>query len=185
MPGGYRILSDANYAYFVTTTIVEWLPVFVSPPYYDIIIDSLKYVRTHKGVQLNAYVIMPTHLHLILWPEPEVNLSNILRDFKRYTSRAISAQLEAERRRHFLSILAAAKRRGKGRDSAQYRVWQEGSHPEAIYTEPFFRQKLEYVHNNPVKQGFVSLPEHWLHSSARNYLLGDDDSVIQVDRVPL
>jgi putative transposase len=184
MPGSYRIFSGTNYAYFATCTIVEWLPVFVWRPYFNLIIESLKHLRTHKGVQLNAYVIMPTHLHLILWPNPGINLSDVLRDFKRYTSRAISTQLEADHRHHFLRIMAAAKPTGKGRETARYRVWQEGSHPEAIYSETFFRQKLEYTHNNPVEQGFVALPEHWLYSSARNYVLGDH-SIIEVDLLPL
>jgi len=184
MPRGYRTFNDTNYAYFVTCTIVEWFPVFVSLPYFDLIVDSLKHIVIHKGVQLNAYVIMPTHLHLILWPNPGVSLSDALRDFKRYTSRAVSTQLEADHRHHFLRIMAAAKPTGKGRESARYRVWQEGSHPEAIYSEMFFKQKLEYTHNNPVEQGFVALPEDWLYSSARNYVLGDH-SIIEVDLLPL
>ena len=184
MRRGYRILKDSDYAYFVTMTVVEWLPVFASAPYGDLITVSLRYVRAHKSVQVNAYVIMPSHMHLILRPEPGINLSDVLRDFKRHTSRAISALLLAEGQHDVLRIMGAARPHGKGRESARFRVWQEGSHPEAICSQQFFRQKLEYIHNNPVKKGLVDRPEDWGHSSARNYVLGDD-SVLEIDCVPL
>ncbi|MBI4759339.1 MAG: transposase [Chloroflexi bacterium] len=177
MPRGYRVFDQAHYAYFVTSTIVDWLPVFVSRPYFDIVVDSLKFMRTNKGVQVNAFVIMPTHLHLVLYPDENVNLSNIMRDFKRHTSQRISAELQKDNQRIFLRIFA---QQAPNRTKAEYRVWQEGFHPEAIYSADFARQKIAYLHENPVRKELVNRPEHWRYSSARNYLSGDN-TVIEID----
>ena len=50
-----------------------------------------------------------------------------------------------------------------------YQLWQEGSHPEQILNETMMREKLEYLHHNPVRRGYVEDPRHWRYSSARNY----------------
>ena len=67
----------------------------------------------------------------------------------------------------------SARLLGHACNSSEYQVWQEGSHPEAIYSDDFARQKIEYIHNNPVKAGLVSKAEDWPYSSARAYLLGE------------
>ena len=68
MPRSYRIASDANYAYFVTCSVVDWLPLFEDATYRQIILDSLAYLREHKSTQLNAFVVMSTHMHAVLRP---------------------------------------------------------------------------------------------------------------------
>jgi putative transposase len=73
----------------------------------------------------------------------------------------------------------AALNEGRGN---RYKVWQEGFHPIAVDSGDFFRQKLDYLHENPVRKGFVEKPEHWRYSSARNYIL-DDDSIITIERL--
>jgi len=60
-----------------------------------------------------------------------------------------------------------------------YQVWEEGSHPQRIEDEDVMRHKLDYLHHNPVKRGYVDLPEHWRWSSARNYL--GQPGLIEVD----
>ncbi len=181
MPRSYRVFDDEHCTYFITSTIVNWLPVFIDKPYFEIVVESLKFIRANKGVQIGAFVVMPTHLHLVCLPGEKVNLSNVIRDFKRFTSQALSTQLEQDRREIWLRVLA---RHAPGRAGAEYRVWQEGFHPEAIHSAGFARQKFEYVHNNPVRKGLVDAPEHWRYSSARNYVL-DDDSVMEIDRLEL
>ena len=69
MPRSYRIVSSEGYAYFVTCTVVEHLPIFLHAAYRQIVLDSLAYLREHKHTQLNAFVIMSTHLHAVLWPQ--------------------------------------------------------------------------------------------------------------------
>jgi REP element-mobilizing transposase RayT len=104
MPRSYRVFTESNYAHFVTATIVDWMPVFVSRPYFDIVVESLKFLRANKGIDVNAYVIMPTHLHAVLFPH-EVSLSDVMRDFKRHTSKQISAQLREDGQENFCACL--------------------------------------------------------------------------------
>ena len=142
------------------------------------IIESLKYCQEHKGLYLFGYVIMLNHLHLSTSNAAETNLSEIMRDFKRHTSKRMAEQLEKENERLFLYVFRkAAEKAGKG---SRYKIWQDEFHPEAIYSERWFYQKLDYIHNNPVRKGFVTCPEEWKYSSARNWIM-NDDSVITLD----
>ena len=170
MPRSYRAIHDGNYAYFITCSVIDKLPLFKEPVYRQIILDSLAYLREHKETELNAFVVMSTHLHAILWPRKGVNISDVLRDFKRHTSRSISREAAKHGHDHFLQAFAAARSAFRG-ERAEHRVWQESSHAEAIYNDDFARQKIEYIHNNPVKAGLVSRAEDWPHSRARAYLL--------------
>jgi putative transposase len=163
--------------YFCTDTIVGWQYVFTSPPFCECIIDSLKYCQKKKGLRLHAFVIMPNHLHTII-SSVDANLSNIIRDFKRFTSESITDLVHKADNRRLLEFFAEAARFDKRGN--QFKIWQGGSHPEAIETGGFFDQKLRYIHENPVRKGFVKNPEDWLYSSARNYYL-HDDSVIKID----
>ena len=171
-------IIPGHHLYFVTTTIVEWQYVFTSIPYFEILIESLKHCIAHKGLHLHGYVIMSNHAHYLLSADPEKSLSDIMRDFNTHTSRQITALLKKEGKTNLLKVFKdAADAEGRGND---YKVWQEGFHPIAVETGHFVAQKLKYLHDNPVRKGYVDQPEHWRYSSARNYLLGDD-SVIAVE----
>ena len=67
-----------------------------------------------------------------------------------------------------LKYFAYYKRKHK--TESEYQFWQEGSHPEEMSETTLFMQRLTYIHNNPVKRGYVDLPEHWHYSSARSYM---------------
>ncbi len=168
----YRIAEHGLMPHFLTSTITEWLPVFASEPYFRIITDSLQFCREHKGLLVHAYVIMPTHLHVIGSAHEGYDLSDILRDFRRHTSQAVLRQLDTDGDRLFLRVFANAGAKQK-RDDTQHKVWTEGMHPEALVSEEFFLQKLKYLHENPVRKGLVSKPEHWYYSSASAYILGE------------
>jgi len=166
--------------YFVTTTIVKWQFVFVSEPYFGIIVESLKYCIEHKGLKLHAFVIMPNHAHYVLSTNELKSLSDVMRDFNAHTSRQITTLLKSESKRSLLNVFHdEAKADGRGN---RFKVWQEGFHPIALQTEDFARSKLEYLHNNPVLKGYVGRPEEWKYSSARNYVLGDH-SLLRVERL--
>jgi putative transposase len=173
----WKIIHGVN-LYFITTTIVEWRSVFVSIPLFETIIESLKYCCINKSLHLHGYVIMPNHVHYIVSTNPPEKLSDVMRDFNRFTSQRITEMLEEMRREELLATFhQAAIEEGSGN---RYKVWQEVFHPIAIETSDFFQQKLDYLHDNPMRKGFVEKPEHWLYSSARNYLL-DDHSVVTVE----
>lgn len=174
----FTISKEFDY-YFCTDTIVGWQYVFTSFPMFNIIADSLKYCRKEKGLRIHGYVIMPNHIHTILSAR-DGNLSDILRDFKRFTSRRISEQLEESHNMKLLRYFStAAARAGKGND---HKVWRSGSHPIALYSDDLFDQKLNYIHQNPVRKGYVDVPEHWLFSSARNYA-HNDHSIVEIDLI--
>ena len=98
--------------------------------------------------------------------------------FKSYSAKEIIAYLEQRQATNTLELLALFKRRHK--TESTYQVWEEGNHPQIIETETVMRQKLEYIHQNPVKRGYVDLPEHWRYSSARNY--AGQEGLIEVTR---
>jgi len=121
---------------------------------------------------------MPTHLHLITSNNDDTILSNIMRDFRQYTSRGIRKLLEEDKQMQFLKIFEKA---ASNLPKQQYRVWKDGFHPVALKSEKWFNEKLAYLHANSIRKGFVELSEHWKYSSARNWVL-DDDSIITIDR---
>jgi REP element-mobilizing transposase RayT len=167
----YKIAENGIVPHFLTSTVVDWLPLFTSEPFCRIITDSLGFCRQNKGMLLHAYVIMPTHLHLIMSAKEGHALSGILRDFRRFTSRAISEQLQADGNQPFLRVLENAGARLERAD-VDRKVWAEDTHAEALVGEQFFMQKLKYLHENPVRKELVAKPEDWYYSSASAYILG-------------
>lgn len=160
---GWKVYSETD-CYFVTTTIVEWVPVFLDPDYFSIIINSLNYCSEEKGLAINGYVVMPNHLHLLVTAK---SLSETMRDFKSFTSKEITRRLKERRNFPPLEVFKRAAKQHK--KSEKYKVWQAGFHPKGIESESFYKQKLDYIHRNPVEKGYVTKPEHWFFSSARNY----------------
>src|ERR1044071_9558722 len=125
MSRSYKIFKELNYAYFVTWTIVDWLHVFSEESYRQIALDSLAYIRSHKNTELNAFVVMPSHIHAILWPNDGTNLSDVIRDFKRFTSWKISSQAERQNRTDWLSRFSLARLHNRASEISNYQVWQE------------------------------------------------------------
>jgi putative transposase len=159
----YRVF-DNNFPHFLTCSIVGWLPVFTRPAAVDIVFDSWRYLTEHKRLTIFGYVIMENHLHLIA---SSPNLGKEIGDFKSFTARRIIDHLRACGDRLILDQLSWCK--DKHKEDREFQLWQEGSHPQQIQGEQTMLQKLEYIHNNPVKRGYVAQPEHWLRSSASNY----------------
>lgn len=163
----YHIQKDTN-VYFSTCTITQWQCIFKEEKYFHIIVDSLNYCIDYKDLSAIGYVIMLNHLHLITFNSEETVLLNIMRDFKHFTSTEIAKQLVIDNSKLFLYIFRIA---AEGRKKKQnYKIWQDEYHPKAIYTPDFLLQKLEYIHNNPVRKGLVLEPEFWRYSSARTWI---------------
>lgn len=175
--GQWKVVPEIK-MYFATTTIVGWTYVFTSIPYFEAVIESLRFCIKNKGLHLHGFVIMPNHAHYIMSADDGKNLSDVMRDFGTHTSREITGILREERREEILQRFRdAAQADGRGNE---FKVWIEGFHPIAIESEKFFRQKVNYLHENPVRKGYVEEPEHWKYSSARNYIL-NDESIIRVE----
>lgn len=164
--------------YFITCTIVGWVDLFIRPVYKDIIIKSLKHCIEHKGLNVHAYVIMTSHLHLMVSTKDGIALPSIMRDFKTFTSKQLirEVQLINESRKVWLlnkfAFEANRQKRGKS-----YKLWQDGYHPKEILSGDMLYQKLEYIHQNPVVERIVDEAKDYVYSSARNYagLIGELD----------
>jgi REP element-mobilizing transposase RayT len=172
---GYKI--DCEGLYFLTFQIVGWVDLFTRQIYRDIVIDSLKYCQINKGLQLYAYVIMSNHMHLLADSE-KGDLSGLIRDFKNYTSHKILENIEepTESRREWIQMVFEYNAKFKNKQDNQ--VWTHGNHPEYIFSQKFIEQKINYIHNNPVRAGIVRCPEDYIYSSASNY--ADLESIIRV-----
>jgi len=170
----YRFLGD-DAPYFMTMTVNHWLPVFTRPETVDIVLDSWRWLQRHEDFRLHGYVILENHLHLVA-RSPDIGA--IIKRSKSYTARAIIDHLRQRNVRGLLDLMALFKRVHK--TESTYQFWEEGSHPQRVESEDVMRQKLEYIHQNPVKRGFVDLPEHWRWSSARDY--AGRPGLIDIDR---
>ncbi len=169
--------ENENIPHFITITIIEWIDIFTKPEYFKIIIESLNYCQKNKGLKIFEYVIMPNHIHLIVKAKEGNNLSQIINDFKKHTSREIFKLLEKDNRRYIVNLLnnSFARKVGYGKQ-----LWQRENYPEPVISEKFLLEKIKYIHKNPVRKEFVSLPEEWLYSSAKNRIL-NDNTVINLD----
>ena len=156
---GYKI-RDQNSVHFITFAVVEWVDVFTRRTYSDIVIQSLLYCINNKGLKLHAWCIMSNHIHLII-STGNGNLSDILRDFKKFTSKEIITTIEnnkQESRKNWM--LWIFKKAGeKNSRNKEYQFWQQDNHPIQLETFEFTLDKLNYIHNNPVKAGIVEKAE--------------------------
>jgi putative transposase len=143
----YRIY-EPQYPYFLTCTVVAWLPVFTRPETVNIVLDSWRWLAANRGLVLYGYVILENHLHMVARSE---NLGTDIGDFKSFTARKIIDHLEAKGAVTLLEQLKFFCARHK--IDQEHQLWQEGSHPEQIQNDEILRQKLEYVHNNPSSAG--------------------------------
>ncbi|MFQ5605779.1 MAG: transposase [bacterium] len=150
--------------YFVTCTIVNWLPIFARPEAAGTVLKSWKFLQTEDRLTLFGYVILENHLHCIVSAE---NPSKEIGNFKSYTAREIIDSFKERNEQFLLKQLSAFKL--SHRTDRPHQFWQEGSHPQLIQNDEIMRQKLEYIHYNPVRREYVDEPIHWRYSSARNY----------------
>ena len=174
MRSRYRI-NDDRFSHFITATIVEWLPVFMTASCCDVIVRSFEYCRQHNALRIYAWVIMLNHFHAIV---AGPNLAKTIANLKKFTAHEILKQIKLERREWLLNQLAYFRAAHKLKSDHQ--VWQEGIHPQSMKSDRIMLQKLQYLHNNPVRYGFVASPEHWRYSSAHEWLPGASP-VMRVD----
>jgi putative transposase len=156
--------------YYVTLTVVGWIDVFTRKEYVYELINNLKYCQESKGLEIYAYVIMSNHIHLIARTNDK-KLNELLGNFKSFTAKKLIKMIEKnqqESRKEWL--LYMFEYYGKGnKQNKKYQFWQNGNHPIELYSLPIIEQKIKYIHNNPVKQGFVAKPEDYLYSSANEF----------------
>lgn len=151
-------------------TTVGWIDVFTRLNQKLAVVESLKYCQQHKGLIIYAWCLMPSHLHAIVQVTEDNKLTDVLRDLKKFTSKKIVKLIseEPESRKEWM-LTEFQKACEHLKREQKYKVWQDGNHAENIFSNSFLRQKLDYIHQNPVKDMIVEQPWDYLFSSARNY----------------
>jgi REP element-mobilizing transposase RayT len=157
------VILEPDKPHFLTCTVVEWLPVFTRPDAVQILLDSWSHQRRHDGLRLYGYVILENHLHFVAQAP---RLDKCVSSFKSFTAAQLIELLKIRKAERLLGRMRFAKCTYK-RDR-EYQFWQEGFHAEMVISEAVMREKLDYIHQNPVKRGYVDEPGHWRYSSARN-----------------
>lgn len=127
-----------------------------------------------KGLLVGAWVIMTSHVHMIIGTKGDNKLEDIIRDLKSFTSRHIRKEIEQasyESRKEWM--MCHFKRAGiNNSNNNDFQFWIQDNHPIQLSSGEMMLQRLNYIHNNPVEAGFVCEPEHWKYSSAHDYAGG-------------
>jgi REP element-mobilizing transposase RayT len=168
MSTGYKI-AEQDQLHYVTFQIIRWIDIFTRCIYRDIVIESLRFCQQNKGLEIYAFVIMSNHIHLMIRSE-KGKLSEIVHDFKSFTAKKILETIHTEpesRRDWMLNLFEFSAKQHKRAE--KYQIWTHENHAEIIYSNTFIHEKINYIHENPVRAGIVENAEDYLYSSARNY----------------
>ena len=171
----YKIYSPQN-PYFITITILHWIPIFTRVDTVEIVLNSLKYLQKSDNLKIFSYVILENHIHIISESD---DLQKTFTKFKSFTAREIIKYLKDRGVKTILDQLSFYKKLHK--KDREFQLWQEGISPRLIKDENMMVEKINYIHQNPVKRGFVDKPEHWRYSSSRDY--NDVKGLIDICRV--
>lgn len=148
--------------YFVSFAVKDWIDVFTRNEYKDIIIESLDFCQKNKGLEIFAWCIMTNHVHLIIRAKEGFLLSDIMRDFKTYTSKKVMLAIKENPQESRMEWLLDNFEAGTG-------FWGTDNHPIELWSNDVIDQKLSYLHENPVVEGLVFRAEHYAYSSAIDY----------------
>jgi REP element-mobilizing transposase RayT len=162
----YKFLNPDG-VYFITFAIQGWVDVFTRNEYKNILIDNLAYCQKNKGLELFAWCIMTNHVHLIARAEEGHSLPDILRDYKKFTSKAILKAVSENFSESRKEWLVKQFETPEGR-----RFWRADNQPVELWSNAVIAQKLNYIHQNPVEEGLVFRAEDYVYSSAIDYAGG-------------
>jgi putative transposase len=161
---------DQNQLYFITYTVINWIDLFIRNIYREILIDSWKFCMKEKGLEVYAWVIMTSHAHMIIGSHGE-KMQTILQHMKQFTSQQLKKSIieyPGESRKTWMLDMMIRAGMAKS-NNKNFQLWQQDNHPMELFNLDIAYQKLNYIHNNPVKAGFVEFPHEYLYSSARDY----------------
>ncbi|HCA44039.1 MAG TPA: hypothetical protein DEP28_12400 [Bacteroidetes bacterium] len=164
--------SLKNKIYFITFTIFKWQKIFTHEKYYKLVFKWFDYQKLNYNNKIHAYVIMPNHLHLILFlSESSPELSKLIQNAKRFLAYEIVTNLKEDKRDDLLKLFSYNADKSK---NAKHKIFETNYDAKLIENEELFKQKLNYIHNNPCvnKWNLSSSPEEYIYSSASNYILG-------------
>jgi putative transposase len=153
---------------FVTTTVVDWLPVFDTEALAHTVLDQLRETSNHYQVSLVGYVLMPSHFHALMGFRHVEQLSKFMQSFKILSSKRIKE-------------LDLGTFHDQLWHNGNFRLWKPRFDDLVITSEKQFKIKLDYIHNNPIKAGLATRACDWRYSSASEWLC-DRPCMIKVDK---
>ncbi len=162
--------AQNNATYFLTLTTVGWIDVFNRQEYINELINNLKFCQDNKGLELFAYVIMSSHIHLVARREGG-KLNELLRDFKSFTAKRIIQLVEdnnKESRKEWMLHLFKYYAKYQ-KQNTKYQFWQKTNHPIELFSAKVIQQKIDYIHQNPVETGIVNEAQNYIYSSANPF----------------
>ncbi len=153
---------------FITVTCYKWKHVLKEDTYKEIITNSLSFLVRENRIKVHAFVIMNNHFHLIWQIQKGNKREDVQRNFLKFTAQQLLKRIRNENAILLQDLLVNLKDR-------KYQIWQRNSLSIELRSEQVYQQKLNYIHNNPVKSGISSLPEEYKYSSAKFYELNIND----------
>jgi REP element-mobilizing transposase RayT len=167
---GFQIRNQYD-VHFITCTVVEWVDVFTRKIYADVLLDSLKFCQENKGLVIHSWCIMSNHIHLIISTNRTTMLSDVIRDFKKFSSFAIINSIrdnpQESRKNWMLWIFKSAGLHNKRNKDFQF--WQQDNHPVECSTDEILKSRMIYLHANPGRAGIVRFEQDYLYSSGIDY----------------
>ncbi len=181
MSSKYKFI-DTEGIYFVTSTIVGWADVFTKNIYRDILLNSFQFCQQNQGLQIYAWVLMPNHFHLICSSIKGNDLGMIIKNIKSFTAiKIIDAIINNPQESRKEWLLTLFEQYGaKNKNSYKYQFWQYENHPVLLDNVNMYVQRLNYLHENPVRSGFVAEPKHWLYSSVLDYYTTNQKGLLNI-----
>ena len=166
--------SETGTSYFCTITNCNWLPLFEVTDFYNKIYDWFDFLKK-RGDFIIGYVIMPNHLHCIIYLQKNSPIINdVIGEAKRLMSYSIVSKLKKRKEIDLLIKLQFAVSDYEKRKGLIQKVFEDSFDGKECYTYDFIKQKLHYMHFNPVKKGLCNFPSDYIHSSAKFYETGID-----------
>ena len=193
---GYKIRNPEG-IYFLSCALVQWVDIFTRPVFADVIVESPAFSVEKKGLLVHAWVLISNHIHLIVSSKSGFTLSDISRDFKKFTSGKILKTLEVARiesrkswMTHYptilslpLSCVSRLRILNAGKENSRnekYQFWQQDNYPIELTDPAMMNQRLDYLHTNPVRSGLVWEPWHSRYSSACDHM-NNQKGLVEID----
>ena len=163
----FKPYHDPASLYFITATVLGWKQLFVRSVYAQFVLDALAWHRAQGRWALYAWVLMPNHLHAIIKPVGDQTISSVLQSFGSFTAHAILKHLKQERQADLLAFFAERQDKDAGK---VHQIWQP-IQAKNVNSIDFLREKLDYIHNNPVAKKWNLAVERaaYVYSSACYY----------------
>jgi putative transposase len=159
------MLFSQFYPDYFTATILEWKHLLKQDMYKDIIISSLQFLVKEGRLKVYAFCIMSNHIHVIWQVQANHQPKDVQLSFMKFTAQMIIKDL----RNNHKEVLE--KFRVKAGDRT-YQIWERNALSTSLWHQTVFKQKLDYIHRNPVVAGLCRFPEEYKYSSASFYEKG-------------